>query len=115
MAPQRTDYEQASGPSEPEVANVDVPAVDQDVLSIFQLHSGDGAIEALAPQASPRPFREGVYASTKGARLVNDGIGYGEVTVERFRCVCDGKFVEITRRSVRTRTGRQTLQEKVEK
>ncbi len=96
--------------------NVDsgVPAIDEDTLSIFQNQQKAENKDrgALIPPGDSSQFRSGIYASTKGALLVNDGIGYGEVNYEIFRYVSEGKFVDVTRQSVRTRTGRQTIVKK---
>lgn len=97
-------------PAGAEQPATEAPLIDQDTLAIFLNQTGEGA--------PPTPgdatlFREGIYASTKGAHLVNDGIGYGEMTVERFRYVnSENELVVMIRRSVRTRTGRQTVVEK---
>ena len=46
------------------------------------------------------------YPFTKGVSLRNDGVGYGEIIVEKFACYVAGGFVASEERSLRTRTSR---------
>jgi hypothetical protein len=91
--------------------DTEAPLVDDDTLAIFQNQNASGIPGGPRPVVGDAvPFREGIYASTKGAHLVNDGIGYGELTIERFYYADSaGKLTVMIRRSVRTRTGRQTI------
>jgi hypothetical protein len=80
--------------SQPPVASTSFPEIES-------IPGPPASIEInLAAQAPRYPF-------TKGVSLRNDGVGYGEVIIETFACYAAGAFVvELSQRSLRTRTSR---------